>query len=108
MSCVLCGISPDKGIIRDSKIYCSGCYSHFEKCPKCKTNYYFVDKCTNCSFVIKTIVCDKCDKQTSDGEMKEGIFLCKLCGPHVCCTCKEDHRRYMERAYNDPDWDPYM
>jgi hypothetical protein len=77
--CSNCATKVISGEFSNGIVLCNTCKYKFSPCPKCSMKAFIDNVCISCDFRRAMFECMTCTKQSSDGEMKNGIFKCKDC-----------------------------
>ena len=79
LQCHVCQQIITNGKILDAKIYCNTCSEKFQICPKCKEQFMLEIRCVKCNFEKEQYKCSKCNKMSTDINIKNGISTCSVC-----------------------------
>ena len=97
VSCFCCDTPLIEGNFSEGIILCNTCRALTDVCPHCNTKYLIDNKCQKCLFIKQNINCKKCNKNTSNGKLQNGYFLCDDCifNPKLsdCPLCKHHQFR---------------
>ncbi len=103
--CDNCSKKLTSGIIEGDHTYCRDCADKGEACPRCVSKTMLNNQCYKCYFTKRSLKCDICHQNMTNGKIVDGVFKCWFCADEINAKksanelCKKCGRYALQKTF---------